>query len=103
MMSEKFALVLLVACIAFIGIETSPINSDSWKDGFCGENEAYDSMRRGCEERCDDHNPTFCFKFTTVCWCEKGYVRDKSDTCIKVEDCPNVSENLEFSETIIGM
>ncbi|XP_057322607.1 serine protease inhibitor swm-1-like [Microplitis mediator] len=101
MTSVKFALLLCVACIAIIGIETSPINGDSWKLGFCGENEVYDSMRRGCEENCDDRNPTFCFKFTTVCWCKKGYIRNKLNTCIEVEDCPNVSAVLEFPETII--
>lgn len=64
----------------------------------CGPNERYSNCtnsgcfgaltcaEKGCTKKCNKIKPEDCKK---GCICEKGYLRDRNDTCILEEKCPS--------------
>ncbi|KAL6737842.1 hypothetical protein Aduo_011453 [Ancylostoma duodenale] len=57
--------------------------------GSCGLNEERKQCGTACEPTCANPNPV-CTKqcIINVCQCKQGYIRDASNKCIPVEQCP---------------
>ncbi|XP_057321826.1 zonadhesin-like isoform X2 [Microplitis mediator] len=72
--------------------EDADSSGSSHTHGVCSENEHYDDTREHCEEYCQGGPARVCFGYQNFCWCNKGYIRDPSQNCVKIEDCPKDEE-----------
>ncbi|XP_057321148.1 uncharacterized protein LOC130664959 isoform X1 [Microplitis mediator] len=109
-MSNYIVLIVTVAVIGLTWVQAMP-NKESAeatqyadflnqgrKDGVCGKNEHYSDTLQHCEEYCDGGYGNICYVNQKFCWCNKGYMRDPSGNCMKIEDCPkNEKQNSKTS------
>ncbi|KAF9417866.1 hypothetical protein HW555_005163 [Spodoptera exigua] len=65
----------------------------------------YFSCGGACDNVCEtihEQNQTHCpivnIQCNRMCYCEKGYARDKNNTCIPIEDCPPKQPRCEENE-----
>ncbi|CAO1396939.1 unnamed protein product [Diamesa tonsa] len=52
-------------------------------------NSTFNSCGTSCEATCDNQNPMICPKICVAgCFCNKGFIKESSGICIKIEKCP---------------
>ncbi|KAH0560554.1 uncharacterized protein LOC123265328 [Cotesia glomerata] len=57
----------------------------------CPANSSFTKIPQVCVPSCDDPDPTWCFRDNmSHCMCIEGYVKNATDDCIRIEDCPNI-------------
>ncbi|XP_040182745.1 chymotrypsin inhibitor-like [Rana temporaria] len=76
-----------VVCASFIGKASSfPYQ----QNGSCKENEVYASCASPCPVTCANRSnpPQICMAMCKIgCACEKGYMYNSANTCVRAEEC----------------